>query len=145
MKLACCKVNGLTLKEETFNMNKFKAIRIMKQLIGGMGLMFLGMSIPVIVFKACEESMKYVIDGKMYGFDGVIPEILNVSSLIMTQIAQVVIMFTLLLSVLKAIKSGDMKQFGKEVLYMVIAYLSITIFKFIPIAIPNTMKAMGYL
>ena len=145
MKLAYCKSDIITLKEEVFNMNRYNITRMMNKLIKGMGMMFLGMSIPMIVFKACEESMKYVIDGKIYGFDSVIPMVLDASYLFIADMSQVIIMFTLLLSVFKSIKSGDMKQFGKEVYSMIIAYLAITVFKFIPIIIPNVMKAMGCL
>lgn len=145
MKLSYCKFNGLTLREETFNMNKFNVIRAMRKLVGGMGLMFLGMSIPTLVFKACEGSIKYIVDGKMYDFNGIMPEILDVSSLIMTQMAEVLIIFTLLFCVLRALKNDNMKQVWKESLCMFVAYVAITVFKYIPVVIPNVMRAMGYI
>lgn len=145
MKLAFCKFNGLTLKEETFNMNRFNVAKVMRKLVATMGAMFIGMSIPAIVFKACEKSIQYSISGTLYGFNYVIPQVMDASGMMLTTIAKCVVMFLVIISIFKSIRNNDTKQFSKEAFAIIGGYILINLFKVIPIVIPKLMEYMRYL
>lgn len=145
MKLSCCKFNGLTLREETFNMNKFNVARAMKKLVNGMGLMFLGMSIPAVVFKSCDYMLTSYNGNVTSDFSGGIASTFKASSLLMISMAKCMAMFLAVMASFKLITTGDVKGFGKDMASIFIGYVLIELFKFIPIVIPNLMRAMGYL
>lgn len=145
MKLSYCRFNMPTLREEVLSMNKFNITLTMRKLVATMGLMFTGMTIPVVVLRACESILKYSIDGKIYEFSEVIPEILKLSTLFLTVLTKYVVMFLIIIAIFKSIKNNDIKEFGKEAVVILVGYTLIQLFKFIPSVVPNIMSHMGFL
>lgn len=143
MKLAYCKFNTESLKEEVFKMNRFNIASTMRKLVGAMGLMFLGMTIPMTVFKSCDYMLTSY--GRVANFTGGITSTFKVSSLFLVCMAKYMAMFLVLMAAFKFITSGDIKRFGKDIASIFIGYVIVELSSFIPMAIPNLMRYMGYL
>lgn len=143
MKLACYKFNGLTLSEETFNMNKFNVTKAMRSLVNTMETVFMGITIPAIVFKASDDTLKYVMGGEMYNHNDIVPKLLIASSSMIIGLVRCMVTFLVIASIIKFIQSDNKKEFAREIVYLMVGYTLIELFKFIPIVIPNVMRAMG--
>lgn len=145
MKLAYCKFNVESLKDEVIKMNRFNVASTMRRLVVIMASAFSGMTIPMVVFKSCDYMLTGYDKLRLGDFTGGITSTFKKSSLLMVCIAKYMAMFLVLIAAFKFITTGDLKRFGKDMASIFIGYVVIEFASFMPFVIPNVMRAMGYL
>lgn len=145
MKLSYCKFNTPSLKEEVFKMNRFNVALTMRRLVVTMAALFIGMTIPAMVFKACDYMLVSYRGAYVGDFTGGVTAAFTTSSLLILGVAKWVALFMIILSIFKFIQSGDLKRFGKDMASIAFGYVLIECARFMPFAVPSMMRYMGYL
>lgn len=145
MKLAYCKFNVESLKEEVFKMNRFNVASTMRRLVVTMAAVFSGMTIPMVIFKSCDYMLTSSIGNSVADYSWGITSTFMKSSLFMVCIVKYMAMFLVILAAFKLITTGDIKRFGKDMVSIFIGYVLIELSSFMPRVIPNVMRYMGYL
>lgn len=140
MKLSYVANNTVSLAQETLSMQWFNAKRAMAKLLKTITSIMVGISIPSIVFQIAAELFNADIlsnEPVRTATDVFIKyRITELSVTLVYEISCFLSIFCMLATVFKLIMSKDCKQFGKDIIYLVVGFALITLTKLIPVVLP---------